>query len=82
MAERREAASRSVVVAAFAAGHPERGLAVDEVQARVGDNDSVVVQLEAALSEGLTLVLYPLQRGALALLVVTWRTDGAQLQSE
>lgn len=60
MAERREAFSRSLLVA-IAAGDSERRLAVDEVEAGFWDNDLVVHQLEAALCERLALTVLPLQ---------------------
>lgn len=60
VAERREPFSRSLLVA-IAAGDSERRLAVDEVEAGFWDNDLVVHQLEAALSERLALTVLPLQ---------------------
>lgn len=54
-----------VFTAAAAAGDAEGRLAVDEVQAALGDDDLVVLQLQVALGEGLTLAGQPLQLAAL-----------------
>lgn len=55
MAERHEA------FVPFVAGHSERSLAVNKVQAGFGNDDGVVVELEATLSERLALTIPPLQ---------------------
>lgn len=57
VAERR----RLGVAAVGAAGDAVGRLAVDEVQAALGDDDLVVEQLEAPLGEGLALGAQPLQ---------------------
>lgn len=58
-----------------AAGDSEGRLAVDEVQAGFRDDDLVVLQLEAALSERLALTVLPLQlaRHTLSFVVASWK---------
>lgn len=73
MAERCEAFSRTLLVAVVA-GDSERRLAVDEVEACLWDDDLVVHQSEAALSERLALTVLPLQLGRrLGVIVTTWK---------
>ena len=57
------------------AGHPERRLAVDEVQARLRDDDLVALEPEAALGERLAYAAPPLQlRRELAFFIVAaWK---------
>lgn len=74
VAQRCEVFSRPLLVA-IAAGDPERRLAVDEVEAGLRDDDLVVHQSEAALSERLALTVLPLQLvfQTLVVVVATWK---------
>lgn len=60
VAERLEDLPRCLFVP-VAAGHLERRLAVNKIQAGFGDDDGVVVEPQAALGERLALTVLPLQ---------------------
>jgi len=62
---------RRPLVLVVAAGHSERRLAVDEVEAGFWDDYSVILQVEATLSEGLALAVTPLQLEVVAVVAVT-----------
>lgn len=76
VAERPEAIPCLLFLLHIAAEDSEGGLAVDEVEASLRDDDLVVLQPEATLSKRLTLTAPPLQHvfGRLVILIVaTWR---------